>query len=120
MWAEERNIADAATLRSTGAGLSLDVDALMAEAATESALQDYRAYTEEAPRDGVFGSPFYIFQGEPFWGQDRLDFLEEAVARAPRVDGPTGEAAFDPCRIRSTKAVPSWAGSPRLRSSPSP
>jgi 2-hydroxychromene-2-carboxylate isomerase len=82
MWAEERNIADATTLRSIGAVLSLDVDALMAEAATESALQEYRAYTEEAPRDGVFGSPFYIFQGEPFWGQDRLDLLEEAVARA--------------------------------------
>ena len=32
--------------------------------------------------EGVFGSPFYIFQGEPFWGQDRLDFLEEAIARA--------------------------------------
>jgi 2-hydroxychromene-2-carboxylate isomerase len=82
MWAEERNIADAATLRSIGTALGLDADALMAEAATGSALQEYRAYTEEAPRDGVFGSPFYVFQGEPFWGQDRLDFLEEAIARA--------------------------------------
>lgn len=27
----------------------------------------------------VFGAPFYIWRGEPFWGQDRLDLLEAAV-----------------------------------------
>lgn len=30
---------------------------------------------------GVFGSPTYIYRGEMFWGQDRLDFLAEALAR---------------------------------------
>ncbi|WP_367713255.1 DsbA family protein [Ketogulonicigenium vulgare] len=29
---------------------------------------------------GVFGSPTYVFNGELFWGQDRLDFLAEAMA----------------------------------------
>jgi 2-hydroxychromene-2-carboxylate isomerase len=28
---------------------------------------------------GVFGAPTYIYKGEMFWGQDRLDFLERAV-----------------------------------------
>jgi 2-hydroxychromene-2-carboxylate isomerase len=82
IWSEDRNIADPATLREIGVSVGLDMDAVMAEAATEAVLNEYLAYTDEAPHDGVFGSPFYIFQGEPFWGQDRLDFLEEAVARA--------------------------------------
>jgi 2-hydroxychromene-2-carboxylate isomerase len=28
----------------------------------------------------VFGSPWYVYAGEPFWGQDRLDFLDRALA----------------------------------------
>ena len=30
-------------------------------------------------KTGVFGSPSYVFNGELFWGQDRLEMLEEAV-----------------------------------------
>jgi 2-hydroxychromene-2-carboxylate isomerase len=82
LWAEDRNIADPAVLRDIGISVGLDMDAVMSEAATAAVLEQYLAYTDEAPGDGVFGSPFCIFQGEPFWGQDRLDFLEEAVARA--------------------------------------
>jgi 2-hydroxychromene-2-carboxylate isomerase len=87
MWAEDRNIADPQTLRAIGIALGLDMEAVMKEAATEAVLQEYVTYTEEAPRDGVFGSPFYIFQGEPFWGQDRLDFLEQAIVRS-KAGGP--------------------------------
>jgi 2-hydroxychromene-2-carboxylate isomerase len=29
----------------------------------------------------VFGAPTYAYGGELFWGQDRLDFLERALAR---------------------------------------
>ena len=36
--------------------------------------------TEQAIARGVFGMPFYIFRGEPFWGQDRLEMLEAALA----------------------------------------
>jgi 2-hydroxychromene-2-carboxylate isomerase len=82
MWVEDRNIAEPAVLRAIGVSVGLDMDAVIAEAETAAVLEQYLAYTDEAPRDGVFGSPFYIFQGEPYWGQDRLDFLEEAVARA--------------------------------------
>jgi 2-hydroxychromene-2-carboxylate isomerase len=33
----------------------------------------------------VFGSPAYVLDGEVFWGQDRLDLLDDALAsgRAP-------------------------------------
>jgi 2-hydroxychromene-2-carboxylate isomerase len=42
----------------------------------------YRGNTERALAAGVFGSPFYAFAGELFWGQDRLDMLEEAIVRS--------------------------------------
>jgi 2-hydroxychromene-2-carboxylate isomerase len=90
LWAEERNIADPATLREIGASLGLDMEAIMAEAETDAVRQEFMAYTDAAPGEGVFGSPFYIFQGEPFWGQDRLDFLDEAIARAVSA-APTSE-----------------------------
>jgi 2-hydroxychromene-2-carboxylate isomerase len=38
------------------------------------------AYTQEAIDRDVFGAPTYAYRGELFWGQDRLDFLERALA----------------------------------------
>jgi len=43
------------------------------------------ALTKEAVERQLFGAPFYFYRGEPFWGQDRLPQLEEAIVsgRAP-------------------------------------
>jgi 2-hydroxychromene-2-carboxylate isomerase len=81
MWAEEKNIADESTLREIGAPHVPDIDALLAMSKTPEVQAEYESYTERAPDDGVFGSPFYLYNGEIYWGQDRLDFLTEAVAR---------------------------------------
>lgn len=81
MWAEERDIADEQTLREIAAPHAPDIDALLLTSKMPSVQAEYERYTEEAPADGVFGSPFYIYNGDVFWGQDRLDFLEEAVRR---------------------------------------
>ena len=35
--------------------------------------------TDEAIAANVFGSPWYIVDGEGYWGQDRLDFVERAL-----------------------------------------
>ena len=35
--------------------------------------------TEEAVKRQVFGTPFFFYKDEPFWGQDRLDLLEDAI-----------------------------------------
>ena len=37
--------------------------------------------TDLAVERGVFGSPFYFFRGVPFFGQDRLFFLEAEILR---------------------------------------
>jgi len=86
VWAEERNVADPETLRAIAteqatADGTLDTAALFAQADKPESLAQYEANTTEAIEREAFGSPFYIWKGEPFWGQDRLDFLEEALDR---------------------------------------
>lgn len=81
MWADEKDISDDATLRDLGAPLVPDIDALLTASKTPEVQAQYESYTERAPADGVFGSPFYLYDGDIYWGQDRLDFLSEAVAR---------------------------------------
>jgi protein-disulfide isomerase len=40
----------------------------------------YEANTQQAIDAGVFGAPSFVVDGELFWGQDRLDFVERALA----------------------------------------
>ena len=42
----------------------------------------YEAAQEEAAADHVFGVPLFIFDGEPFWGHDRIPVLEERLTAA--------------------------------------
>lgn len=79
VWAEDRDISDAATRAAIVAERGLDAAAIAAQ--TEQAEKAYDDYTEEAMREQVFGAPWYLVDGEPFWGQDRLDFVERALAR---------------------------------------
>ena len=78
-WAHERNCADAETLDQIAAGAGVDGAALRAKEGEAKAV--YAAYTQEAIERQVFGAPSYVLNGEVFWGQDRLDFVERALAR---------------------------------------
>jgi 2-hydroxychromene-2-carboxylate isomerase len=44
------------------------------------AQQRYERNTQAAMDAGVFGAPCYCVDGEMFWGQDRLDFLQRKLA----------------------------------------
>lgn len=79
-WAEERDISDAATLAEIAGATGHDADALLARAEAPGTAEAYQALTREALERGVFGSPSYIYKDELLWGQDRLDFLERALA----------------------------------------
>jgi carboxymethylenebutenolidase len=80
VWAQERNIADAATLAALAAEAGLGAG--VADAARSPEVQQaYDAITQQAIDAGVFGAPSYVVGGEIFWGQDRLDFLERRLAR---------------------------------------
>ena len=81
MWAEERNIADADTLAAIASEQGLDAKSLAERAAAADIGERYDALTQEAIDRQVFGAPTYIYRDEPFWGQDRLDFLDRALAK---------------------------------------
>ena len=80
-WAEERDTADAQVLAELATAQSLDPVTLAARAAGPATAERYAAGTREAVERGVFGAPTYIYRDEPFWGQDRLDFLDRALAQ---------------------------------------
>ncbi|USP48475.1 2-hydroxychromene-2-carboxylate isomerase [Alcaligenes faecalis] len=76
-WCEEQNIADPAQLARILQACQLDAEYWLEQAPLMQ--KQYQAHTEEAIAAGVFGSPTYVYQGELFWGQDRLDMLDEAI-----------------------------------------
>ena len=63
------------------AELGLDADAVAEGITTPEVKQALRDETDAAIAKGVFGSPYVIVDGEPFWGADRLDQLEAWLAR---------------------------------------
>ena len=79
IWAEERNIADDAELIAIAVAQGIDGVSLLAAAKSDEIGVIYDTYTDEAIERQVFGAPTYIYDGEPFWGQDRLDFVERAL-----------------------------------------
>lgn len=82
LWAEEKNIADPATLTGIVNDLDYDGATLLKSSDTASIQAEFGRFTDEAMSHNVFGSPWYIVNGESFWGQDRLDFVERALAKS--------------------------------------
>jgi carboxymethylenebutenolidase len=78
VWAQERDIADAGTLATLLQETGLSAERLaQSQGEQGQALAD--AHTQAAIDAGVFGSPSYVIDGEIFWGQDRLDFVERRL-----------------------------------------
>ena len=79
-WAQERNIADEKVLVELLTEQNLPA-ALLEQSHSQAAQDRYESYTQAAIDAGVFGAPSYVIDGEIFWGQDRLDFVERALVR---------------------------------------
>lgn len=81
LWAEDRDIADLATLKELAmqtvgkAGAALVRDPQEADI-----VADWHGNLAEAEARGIFGTPTYVLNDELFWGQDRLDFVARALA----------------------------------------
>jgi 2-hydroxychromene-2-carboxylate isomerase len=83
VWADEQNINDAATLIELLRRCALP--ATLWDAAQSPEVQArYEAATQQAIDAGIFGAPSYVIDGELFWGQDRLDFVERRLASVKR------------------------------------
>jgi 2-hydroxychromene-2-carboxylate isomerase len=78
VWAQERDIADVATLAALLGECELDAG-LLAQSQSAQAQSRYAQNTQAAIKEGVFGAPSYLVNGELFWGQDRLDFVERRL-----------------------------------------
>jgi 2-hydroxychromene-2-carboxylate isomerase len=81
VWAEERNLADPVTLADIARALGADVSVLDERANAPDIDMRYAVLTQEAIDRDVFGAPTYVYGGELFFGQDRLDFLDRALAK---------------------------------------
>lgn len=79
IWAEERNVADDNVLAELLSENGLEASHL-ARSQQADAKARYAEHTRQAIDAGVFGAPSYVIDGEIFWGQDRLDFVERRLA----------------------------------------
>ncbi|WP_162095820.1 2-hydroxychromene-2-carboxylate isomerase [Pseudomonas chlororaphis] len=80
LWVEKRNLNDQATVAavlSEGGFDPLEVLALTNDEEVKNALKDK---TEQALQRGVFGAPSMFVDNQLFFGQDRLDFVLEALS----------------------------------------
>ena len=82
LWAENRFPFTESELFSIATELQLKPLELISRARSEEVSQFYRDQTQKAIDRGVFGMPFYIYKDEPFWGQDRLEMLADALSAA--------------------------------------
>ena len=81
-WAEERDISDEATLKAIAGDCGFNGEALLDAVKGGGADRTLAQNTEDAITANVFGAPTFLFEGELYWGQDRIEFLRRAVEAA--------------------------------------
>ena len=79
MWATPRNLGDVAELAAVLTDAGFDAEAFAAMVADPAVKAALVANTEEAVTRGVFGAPTVFVGDAMFFGQDRLDFVREAL-----------------------------------------
>ena len=78
---EGRDLREPDALADLAAPLGVDRQDLLHGMATPEIKGEAKAASDDALSKNVFGSPFLIVDGEPFWGWDRLSMLEEWLKR---------------------------------------
>lgn len=85
-WQDQKNIGDKAVLADILTAAGLSADAFFAAAENPANKEKLKAVTDEAVARGVFGAPTFFVQTpdgeEMHFGQDRLDFVEDALKRS--------------------------------------
>ncbi len=80
VWVEERNVSEPEVLAEILAARQLGSAELIEYAKSAEVAARYVQHSQEAIVRNIFGAPTYIYRDELFWGQDRLDFLDRALA----------------------------------------
>jgi 2-hydroxychromene-2-carboxylate isomerase len=79
VWAEAQNLGDEETLRQVLDRSGIPVTKLIARSADQDVKDKLHRNTDYAIERGVFGAPTFFVGGEMFWGNDRLNFVAEAL-----------------------------------------
>jgi len=88
VWARDEDIANEQVLASYLSQSGLDARPALMDAKTEEIAHIRERNAQDAIAADVVGAPTYVLNGEPFWGQDRIEHLEQALV--------TGRAPFRP------------------------
>ncbi len=85
VWEDQLSLADPATVAKLADESGLPGKQLVERSEQEAISAAYEQNRQDALASDVFGSPAYVLDGEVFWGQDRIDLLEDALksGRAP-------------------------------------
>ena len=84
LWAEERDVTQPAIRIQIANENGYDGAKLHELEQSPDVQQLYKLYTQEANDKGVFGAPTFVVDGERFWGQDRLMFLDRKLGQLRR------------------------------------
>jgi 2-hydroxychromene-2-carboxylate isomerase len=79
IWVDAKNMNDPATVGAVLQQAGFDAEKLLALAADPAVKDQLKATTQDAVARGVFGAPTFFVNNQMFWGQDRLDFVKEAL-----------------------------------------
>lgn len=79
MWMRPRNLNDQAEIAHVMRDIGIDPGDFVARIERADVKEKLKANTEGAVARGVFGAPTFFVNGEMFFGQDRLDFVEEML-----------------------------------------
>ncbi|MEM1366389.1 MAG: 2-hydroxychromene-2-carboxylate isomerase [Pseudomonadota bacterium] len=80
VWCEDRNVADEAVVRDCLSATGHDADAVIAAANNPKSEAQRDQNTRDAVEADAIGAPAYVYQGEVFWGQDRVEMLDDMIA----------------------------------------
>ena len=80
IWVDALNLGDPAVLAQALSAAGFDPAALLALSAEPEVKEALKARTDAAVQRGIFGAPTMFVGEQMFWGQDRLDFVREALA----------------------------------------
>lgn len=79
LWANEKDISDILVLEEICKNLNLDFDKLKELADSDKINEIYLENSNDAIKENIFGAPTYVYNSELYWGQDRLEYLEDKI-----------------------------------------
>lgn len=81
MWVDAEDVGDMTVVARLLTAAGLDPETFGAAIQAPEIKKELFVRNDEAVAKGIFGMPSFVIDGELHWGQDRLDFVEEALMR---------------------------------------